>query len=69
MNVQPKPLSQITQEAVAPLAEGTAILSREIGIANTLRLLNQFSVEYGNYTETLFKDLMLEQILQQMREE
>ncbi len=65
MNVQPKPLSQITQEAIA-------VLSREIGIANTLRFLNQFSTGYGNYTEereTLFKDLTLDQILQQMREE
>lgn len=65
MSVQPKPLSQITQEAIA-------ILSKEIGIANTLRFLNQFSTGYGNYTEereTLFKDLTLDEILQQMRKE
>jgi hypothetical protein len=62
MSVQPKPLSQITQEAIA-------ILMREIGVANTLRFLNQFSVGYGNYTEereALFKDLTLGEILQQM---
>jgi hypothetical protein len=65
MSVQPKPLSQITQEAIA-------ILSKEIGIANTLRFLNQFSTGYGNYTEereTLFKDLTLDEILQQMKKE
>jgi hypothetical protein len=64
MTVQPKPLSQITQEAIA-------ILLKEIGIANTLRFLNQFSAGYGNYTEereALFKDLTLDEILQQMNE-
>ena len=64
MSISPKPLHQITQEAIA-------ILSREIGIANTIRFLNQFSPGYGNYTEereALFKDLTLDEILQQMRE-
>lgn len=64
MSLSPKPLHQITQEAIA-------ILSREIGIANTIRFLNQFSPGYGNYTEereALFRDLTLDEILQQMRE-
>ncbi|MBW4538339.1 MAG: hypothetical protein KME43_04240 [Myxacorys chilensis ATA2-1-KO14] len=64
MSVQPKSLNEITQEAIA-------ILSREIGTANTLRFLNQFSSGYGNYTEErkeLFKDLTLDQILQQIKE-
>ncbi len=63
MSVQPKPLSQITQEAIA-------LLMKEIGIANTLRFLNQFSPGYGNYTEereAQFKDLTLDELLQQMR--
>ncbi len=64
MSVQSKPLNQITQEAIA-------LLFKEIGIANTLRFLNQFSIGYGNYTEEReerFKDLTLDQILQQMKE-
>ena len=64
MSLSPKPLHQITQEAIA-------ILSREIGIANTIRFLNQFSPGYGNYTEereALFKDLTLDEVLQRMRE-
>ena len=64
MSLSPKPLHQITQEAIV-------ILSREIGIANTIRFLNQFSPGYGNYTEereALFKDLTLDEVLQRMRE-
>lgn len=64
MSVQSKPLNQITQEAIA-------LLFKEIGIANTLRFLNQFSSGYGNYTEereARFKDLTLDEILQQMKE-
>ncbi|NDJ16644.1 hypothetical protein [Myxacorys almedinensis] len=64
MSLQPKSLNEITQEAIA-------ILSKEIGIANTLRFLNQFSSGYGNYTEereALFKDLTLDEILRQMKE-
>lgn len=64
MSVQSKPLNQITQEAIA-------LLFKEIGIANTLRFLNQFSIGYGNYTEEReerFKDLTLDEILQQMKE-
>ncbi len=60
--MQPKSLNQITQEAIA-------LLTKEIGIANTLRFLNQFSTGYGNYTEereAQFKDLTLAEILQQM---
>ena len=65
MSVQPKSLNQITQDAIA-------ILMKEIGIANTLRFLNQFSTGYGNYTEdrkALFQDLTLTELLQQMREQ
>ncbi len=60
--MQPKSLNQITQEAIA-------LLTKEIGIANTLRFLNQFSTGYGNYTEereAQFNDLTLAEILQQM---
>lgn len=55
MNVQVKPLSEITRHAID-------LLSKEIGIADTVRFLNQFTTGYGNYTEepeALLKDLTL----------
>lgn len=54
-----KPLSEITQEAIA-------VLLREIGIVNTIRFLNQFTGGFGNYTEErdqLFSELTMEEIL------
>jgi hypothetical protein len=39
-----KPLAEITQSAIH-------LLCREMGVVNTARFLNQFSVGYGNYTE------------------
>ncbi|XHX80081.1 MAG: hypothetical protein RBJ76_09200 [Stenomitos frigidus ULC029] len=65
MSVQPKSLNQMTQDAIA-------ILIKEMGIANTLRFLNQFSTGYGDYTDeraARFKDLTLAELLQQMREQ
>lgn len=44
MSTTAKPLSEITEEAIA-------ILSREMGVANTLRFLSQFTAGNGNYTE------------------
>jgi len=40
----PKPLAEINHEALR-------VLSREIGLANTLRFINQFTSGVGNYTE------------------
>jgi len=59
MNVQTKPLSEITRQAID-------LLSKEMGIVDTVRFLNQFTTGYGNYTderEDLFKDLTLDEIL------
>jgi hypothetical protein len=59
MNVQAKPLSEITRQAID-------LLSKEMGIVDTVRFLNQFTTGYGNYTEereSLFKDLTLDDIL------
>jgi hypothetical protein len=64
MSGQTKSLSEITQQAIE-------VLSKEIGIANTVRFLNQFSTGYGNYTEereSLFKDLTLDEILKRMQD-
>lgn len=59
MNVQIKPLSEITKQAIE-------LLSKEMGIVDTVRFLNQFTTGYGDYTderEALFKDLTLDEIL------
>ena len=59
MNVQAKPLSEITRYAID-------LLSKEMGIVDTVRFLNQFTTGYGDYTEereALFKDLTLDEII------
>lgn len=63
MSVQPKPLSELTQQAID-------ILFKEIGIVNTVRFLNQFTMGYGDYTEereSLLKDLTLDEIVEAAR--
>lgn len=63
MNVQAKPLSEITRYAIA-------LLSKEMGIVDTVRFLNQFTTGYGDYTEereALFKDLTLDEIIAAMK--
>jgi hypothetical protein len=63
MNVQTKPLSEITQQAID-------LLFKEMGIVNTMRFLNQFTTGYSDYTqerEALFKDLTLDEILSAMK--
>lgn len=59
MITQTKNLSEITQQSIE-------VLFKEVGIANTIRFLNQFSTGYGNYTEereNFFEDLTLNEIL------
>lgn len=63
MTVQEKALSEITKEALE-------VLSKEIGIANTIRFINQFAIGYGNYTqerERIFEDMTLEEILSEIK--
>jgi hypothetical protein len=59
MRIATKPLSEITEEAIA-------ILSRELGVANTLRFLSQFTAGNGNYTEER-EDIPLEEIIAEAR--
>jgi hypothetical protein len=64
MIVQTKPLSEVTQQAIA-------LLMKEIGVVNTVRFLNQFTVGYGDYTaerDTLFADLTLDKALAAMKQ-
>jgi hypothetical protein len=63
MIVQTKPLSEVTQQAIA-------LLMKEIGVVNTVRFLNQFTMGYGDYTaerDALFADLTLDDILAAMK--
>jgi activator of 2-hydroxyglutaryl-CoA dehydratase len=56
---EPKPLIQITQEAIQ-------VLYQEIGVVDTVRFLNQFTTGYGNYTierDALFANMTLDDIL------
>jgi len=59
MGVSVRPLAEVTEDAIR-------ILSREMGVADTMRFLGQFAAGAGNYTEerdTLFGNLTLEEIL------
>ena len=63
MNIQVKPLSEITQQAIE-------LLAKELGIVATVRFLSQFTTGYGNYTEereSLFQELTLDQALAAMK--
>jgi hypothetical protein len=63
MNIQSKPLSEITQQALT-------LLSKEMGIVDTVRFLNQFTTGYGDYTEereTLFKDMSFDELVSAVR--
>jgi len=63
MNIQTKPLNEITRNAID-------LLAKEIGIVDTVRFINQFTTGYGNYTverEALFKDMTLDTILAEIK--
>lgn len=59
MVVQTRPLAEVTQTAIR-------VLCREIGLADTMRFVGQFTVGYGDYTaerEELFKDMSLDDMI------
>ena len=63
MNIQEKPLAEITRQAIE-------VLSKELGLVATLRFLSQFSAGYGDYTqerEVLFQELTMDQALAAVR--
>lgn len=65
MTLETKPLAEITREALRTLFQ-------EIGIVNTVRFLNQYTVGYGNYTrerEQLYDDMTLDEIIADMKHE
>jgi hypothetical protein len=65
MIAETKPLAEITQDAIQ-------ILYREIGVANTVRFINQYTTGYGNYTEErreLFADQTLDDLLDEIKQQ
>ena len=63
MIVETKPLIEVTRDAIK-------VLSKEIGIVNTVRFINQFTTGYGNYTEErgqMFSDMSLEDIVDEIK--
>ena len=59
MTVRTKPLAEVTQRAIE-------ILYRELGTADTIRFINQFTTGYGDYTlerDNLFAGETLDQII------
>lgn len=65
MMLEMRPLAEVTQEALK-------VLYKEIGVANTVRFLNQFTTGYGNYTEErdqLFEGMTLEDMISEIKKE
>lgn len=63
MNGQTNSLSAITQQALA-------LLTKELGLADTVRFLNQFSAGHGDYTterDTLFADLTFDEVIEAIK--
>ena len=63
MKIKTKPLTEITHEA-------TLLLCNKIGIANTIRFINQFIIGYGNYTEErkqLFANFSINDIVSEIK--
>lgn len=63
MIIPARPLAEVTQHAIQ-------VLSKEIGVADTMRFLNQFANGSGNYTDErqeLVQALTLDEILSDIR--
>ncbi len=65
MNTQTKPVSEISRRA-------THILFKEMGVADTIRFLNQFSVGRGDYTKernTWLDDISMDDVIARIKAE
>jgi hypothetical protein len=63
MTVEVKPLAEVNQQAIR-------VLIQELGPVDTVRFVNQFTVDYGNYTEErerLFAGMTLDDIVLEIR--
>ena len=65
MNTQMKPVSEISRRA-------THILFKEMGVVDTIRFLNQFSVGRGDYTkerDNWLHDISMDDAIAQIKAE
>lgn len=65
MNIETRPISEISHQA-------TRILFEKMGVVDTLRFLNQFSVGQGDYTKDREKwlgDISLDDAISQINAE
>lgn len=63
MTIPARPLTEITNQVLH-------VLTKEIGVADTMRFLGQFSTGTGNYTEeraALFDHLTMDDVLSEIR--
>jgi hypothetical protein len=63
MTTSAMPLAEITRSAIR-------LLCQEIGVVNTARFLNQFTLGYGNYTDDrdqLFGHLTVDEIAAEIK--
>ena len=64
MIAEPRPLVEVTQEAIR-------LLYKELGVVNTVRFIGQFTTGYGNYTEEreeLFAGKTLEELVDEIKQ-
>lgn len=64
MTVELRPLNEINERAVE-------LLTRELGISETLRFMMQFSIGEGDYTkerQAMLGDRTVDEIVEQMRQ-
>lgn len=65
MNTETRPIAEVSRQA-------THILFRELGIVDTIRFLNQFSVGRGDYTkerDNWLADISLDDAIAQIKAE
>jgi len=63
MTITAMPLNEITRSAIH-------LLCQEMGVVNTARFINQFTIGYGNYTEErdeLFGELTVDTIVTEIK--
>ena len=63
MSVAARPLAETTHKAIA-------VLSKELGIVETVRFLTQFSTGFGDYTrerDAIFRSFTMDEILSEIR--
>jgi len=65
MNTEIRPISEISRRA-------THILFKEMGVVDTIRFLNQFSIGHGDYTKERVKwlgDISMDDAITQIKAE